>query len=83
MDKAVCADRALLDKHIRVGLMQRSLETVVGFPRTLRFEQAHRAWLGDRVQCTGPDVTECLHRLYDAQIRELADSIATEPLSKP
>ena len=83
MDKAVCADRALLDKHIRVVLMLRSLQTVVGFPRTLRFEQAHRAWLGDRVQCTGPDVTECLHRLYDARIQELANSIATEPLGKP
>jgi hypothetical protein len=83
MDKAVCADRALLDKHIRVGVMQRSLQTVVGFPRTLRFEQAHRAWLGGRAQCTGPDVTACLHRLYDAQIQELAHSIATEPLGKP
>jgi hypothetical protein len=83
IDRAICADRALVDKHIRVGAMQRSLETVVGFPRTLRFEEARRAWLGDRVQCTGPDVTECLHRLYDARIQELAYSIATEPLSKP
>src|SRR5262245_43691366 len=83
MDKMVCADRVLLDKHIRVGLMQRSLETIVGFPQTLRFEQAHRAWLGDRAQCTGPDVTACLHRLYDARIQELAHSIATEPLGKP
>ena len=83
MDKAVCADRALLDKHIRVGLMQRSLQTVVGFPQTLRFEQAHGAWLGGRAQCTGPDVTACLHHLYDARIQELAHSIATEPLSKP
>ena|SRR5262245_3421757 len=83
MDKAVCADRALLDKHIRVGLMQRSLQTVVGFPRTLLFEQAHRTWLGDRARCTGPDVAACLHRLYDARIQELAHSIATEPLGKP
>lgn len=83
MDKTVCADRALLDKHIRVGVMQRSLETIVGFPQTLRFEQAHRAWLGGRAQCTGPDVPACLHRLYDARIQELADSIATEPLGKP
>jgi hypothetical protein len=83
MEKAVCADRALLDKHIRVGVMQRSLQTVVGLPRTLLFEQRHRAWLGDRVQCTGSDVTACLHRLYDARIQELAHSIATEPLGKP
>ena len=83
MDKTVCADRALLDKHIRVGVMQRSLETIVGFPQTLRFEQAHRAWLGGRAQCTGPDVTACLHRLYDARIQELAHSIATEPLFRP
>src|SRR5882724_6542676 len=71
MEKAVCADRALLDKHIRVGVMQRSLQTVVGLPRTLRFEQAHGAWLGGRAQCTGPDVTACLHHLYDARIQEL------------
>jgi len=83
MDKTVCADRALLDKHIRVGVMQRSLETIVGFPQTLRFEQAHRAWLGGRAQCTGPDVTACLHHLYDARIQELAHLIATEPLGKP
>jgi hypothetical protein len=83
MDKTVCADRTLLDKHIRVGVMQRSLETIVGFPQTLRFEQAHRAWLGGRAQCTGPDVTGCLHRRYDARIQELAHSIATEPLGKP
>src|SRR5262245_21850329 len=83
MDKAVCADRALLDKHIRVGLIQRSLQRVVGFPRTLRFEEALRAWLGDRARCTGPDVAACLHRLYDARIQELAHSIATEPLGKP
>jgi hypothetical protein len=83
MDKAVCADRALLDKHIRVGLMQRSLQTMVGFPRTLLFEQAHRTWLGDRARCTGPDVAACLHHLYDARVQELAHSIATEPLGKP
>jgi hypothetical protein len=83
MDKAVCADRALLDKHIRVGLMQRSLQRVVGFPRTLRFEQAHRTWLVDRARCPGPDVAACLHAFYDARIQELAHSIATEPLGKP
>ena len=66
-----------------VGVMQRSLETIVGFPQTLRFEQAHKAWLGDRAQCTGPDVTACLHRLYDVRIQELAHSIATEPLGRP
>src|SRR5215510_2366544 len=47
IDEAVCADWTLVDKHYQVVLMQRSLQTLVGFPRTLRFEQLHRAWLND------------------------------------
>lgn len=78
MDKAVCSDRALVDKHHRLGLIQQSLQKVAGFPRTLRLEQMHRTWLDDRVQCTGPDVTACLHRLYDARIKEITDAIASE-----
>lgn len=32
IDKAVCAERAHLDKHLRVGVMQRSLQRVAGSP---------------------------------------------------
>jgi hypothetical protein len=83
IDKEVCAHRTLLDKHLRVRLMLGSLNTLVGFPRTLRVVQMHKAWLDDRAKCTGSEVTACLHRLYDARVQELADSIATEQPSKP
>jgi hypothetical protein len=83
IDRAVCAERTLLDKHLRVGVMQRSLQRVAGFPRMMRLEQMHRAWLDDRAQCTGPDVTACLDRLYEERIHELADAIVMERQSKP
>jgi hypothetical protein len=78
VDRVVCTDRTLVDKHYRLGITQRSLQGVVGFPRTLRFEQMHRTWLGDRVQCLGVEVTACLHRIYDARLDELTNAIALE-----
>jgi hypothetical protein len=78
IDQAVCADRALLDKHIRVADLQRSLQRAAGFPRTLRLEQLHKLWLQDRAQCAGADVTACLDHLYDARMRALADAIVME-----
>ena len=82
IDQAVCADRALLDKHIRVADLQRSLQRAAGFPRTLRLEQLHKLWLQDRAQCAGADVTACLDHLYDARMRELADAIVMERQQK-
>jgi hypothetical protein len=35
IDKLVCADRTLLDKHLRVDEMQKSLQSAAGFPRML------------------------------------------------
>jgi hypothetical protein len=83
IEKAIYRNLELLQKHLQVARMQSSLQKVVGFPRTLRFEQAHRVWLDERVQCAGPDCIDCLHRLYDARIQELAHSIATEEPSTP
>src|SRR5216684_810678 len=82
IDQAVCADRALLDKHIRVADLQRSLQAAAGFPRTLRLEQLHKLWLQDRARCAGADVTACLGHLYDARMRELADAIVMEQQEK-
>ena len=53
IDQVVCADRTLVDKHIRVADLQRSLQRAAGFPRTLRLEQLHKTWLQDRAQCAG------------------------------
>ena len=78
VDKAVCSDRTLVDKHDRLGLAQRLLQNVIGFPRTLRAEQMYKTWLDDRAQCAGPEVNACLHRLYDARIKEITDAIASE-----
>jgi hypothetical protein len=82
IDQVVCADRALLNKHIRVADLQWSLQRAAGFPRTLRLEQLHKLWLQDRAQCAGADVTACLERLYDARMRELADAIVMERQGK-
>lgn len=49
----------------------------------MRLEQTHRAWLDDRAQCTGLDITACLDRLYDARIQELADATVMEQQGKP
>ena len=82
IDQVVCADRTLVNKHIRVADLQWSLQRAAGFPRTLRLEQLHKTWLQDRAQCAGADVTACLDRLYDARMRELADAIVMERQGK-
>jgi hypothetical protein len=78
IDQAVCADRALIAKHDQVAGLQRTLQGAAGLPRSLLIGQQHKAWLEERAQCAGADVTACLDRLYDARIVELAEAIMTE-----
>jgi hypothetical protein len=68
IDKVICTDWDLLEKHNRFGRIS----------RTVKIERTHREWLDSRAQCAGPTAVACLRRLYDARIKELEDAIAVE-----
>lgn len=81
-DKVVCADRALLEKHLRVDRLERSLEYLAGLPRSLWLWEMHRVWLRDRAKCVGPEVAACLDGLYDSRIQEFGVATVIEEQSK-
>jgi uncharacterized protein len=74
-EKAICADRSLNDKDVRMALLfdlDRGLMTM-GSRDAMRDDQS--AWLRDRRHC-GADRL-CLHRSYDRRIAVLRAVIDT------
>lgn len=70
-EKAICADRELSEKDVRMATTYEMLRKVVlmGGRGALQDEQA--TWLQKRQQCG--DNTVCLSHLYDDRIDELND----------
>lgn len=74
-EKAICADRSLNDKDVRMALLfdlDRRLMTM-GSRDAMRDDQS--AWLRDRRRCGADRV--CLHRSYDRRIAMLRGVIDT------
>jgi uncharacterized protein len=70
-EKAICADRELSEKDVRMTTTYDMLRQVVLMGGRGALQDEQTAWLQKRQQCG--DNTVCLSHLYDDRIDELSD----------
>jgi uncharacterized protein len=72
-EKAICADRALNDKDVRVSVLYDINRHTLAMGGRDALQDAQRQWLRDRRNCGSQRA--CLNRSYDRRLSDLNQSM--------
>ncbi|PVM72940.1 lysozyme inhibitor LprI family protein [Caulobacter radicis] len=72
-EKAICADRTLNDKDVRMALLYDINKRTMGMGARGALMDGQQAWLNDRAGCKANRM--CLARAYDRRLGELERSM--------